>query len=247
MQRTVIVIPCFNEAARFRPEALLEARHTSHMLSFILVDDGSRDGTAGLLRELRARDPDAFELLSLPVNRGKAEAVRLGVLAAFERSPAFVGYFDADLATPLSAIGPMVARFADPDVHLVMGSRVQLLGRHVERSAARHYFGRVFASTAALVLGLDVYDTQCGAKIFRNTETMRSIFQLPFSVSWTFDVEILARLNTLAERGVLPAPRRAVVEYPLERWRDVPGSKLRPRAALKAAVDLATLWRRYRT
>ena len=245
MQSTVVVVPCYNEAARLDTEALLEATRENAVLSFTLVDDGSSDGTCELLESLRARAPERFSVLALPRNQGKAEAVRQGMLAALASSASIVGYFDADLATPLSELEPMAAYFDDPNVELVMGSRVKLLGRNVSRSPLRHYLGRVFASTASMILGLEVYDTQCGAKLFRNTPPMRSLFEEPFSVTWTFDVELLARLSALAAQGSIPAPERSVVEYPLHHWRDVSGSKLRPDAALRAVGELARIWRKY--
>lgn len=79
---------------------------------------------------------------------------------------------------------------------------------------------------SSLVTGLPIYDTQCGAKVFRNTEELRMIFGRPFRVNWTFDVEILARLLMLERtRGTAPLVESAV-EYPLEEWTDVPGSKV---------------------
>ncbi|HEY6724403.1 MAG TPA: glycosyltransferase [Polyangiaceae bacterium] len=245
MQRTVVVIPCYNEAARLDTEALLGAVRAAPMLSFVLVDDGSSDATLELLSSLRDRAPEAFEVVALAKNQGKAEAVRQGMLAAFTRSPSVAGYFDADLATPLSELAPMAQYFDDTRVHLVMGSRVKLLGRHVSRSPLRHYLGRVFASSASMILGLEVYDTQCGAKLFRDTPAIRSLFESPFSVTWTFDVELLARLAALAARGEVLVPERSVVEHPLAEWRDVSGSKLRPDAALRAVAELARLWRKY--
>ena len=86
--------------------------------------------------------------------------------------------------------------------------------------------GRVFATLSSLVTGLPIYDTQCGAKVFRNSEELRMIFGKPFRVNWTFDVEILARL-LMIERTTGTAPLvTSAVEYPLEEWTDVPGSKI---------------------
>src|SRR5437762_2862299 len=79
------------------------------------------------------------------------------------------------------------------DVSFVFVDRVKLLGRNIQRSLIRHYCGRVFATVASLALGVDVYDTQCGAKIFRATPEMRQIFATPFRSQWIFDVEILSR------------------------------------------------------
>ena len=96
-----------------------------------------------------------------------------------------------------------------------------LLGHRIERSWARHYLGRLFATASSQVLGLPVYDTQCGAKVFRDGPALRAALATPFTSRWAFDVELLGRLGTGADRRFL--------EVPLERWHDVGGSKLRPR------------------
>jgi glycosyltransferase involved in cell wall biosynthesis len=246
LQKTVLVVPCYNEARRLRAEAFVQAVAADPTLTLLFVDDGSTDSTRAGLEQLCARRPQQMAMLGLERNVGKAEAVRSGLLAAFDRGPAIVGYFDADLATPLSEVAPMRALFVEPRVDMVLGSRVALLGREIDRSPKRHYLGRVFATAASLVLGIQVYDTQCGAKLFRNTERTRQIFAQPFSVKWTFDVEILARLL-----GINAGPHShhgggLVVEYPLRGWRDVAGSKLGLGASLRAAADLLVVWARYR-
>lgn len=246
VQETLIVVPCYNEAQRLDTKAFLAAVRADASLSFLFVDDGSRDDTRAVLQRLRDERPEQLSVLALDRNGGKAEAVRLGMLSACDRSCKLVGYFDADLATPLAELGPMRALFNDrPELLVVLGSRVGMLGRDVVRSPHRHYLGRVFASMASLLLDLTVYDTQCGAKLFRNTAPVQSIFAERFSVSWTFDVELLARLAQLARDGVIPPMARSALEYPLRSWRDVKGSKLGPGAALKAGAELALLWRRY--
>ena len=246
MPSSVIVVPCYNEAKRLDAQSFVAAAQGDPSLTFLFVDDGSRDATRSLLGELRDQHPAHFSVLGLDQNRGKAEAVRLGMQSAFDRSPELVAYFDADLATPLAELTPMRALFGDrPELQVALGSRVGLLGRDVVRTPHRHYMGRVFASLASLLLDLHVYDTQCGAKVFRNTEAVRGVFATPFSVRWTFDVEVLARLAQLARDGAIAPLERSAMEYPLRRWRDVSGSKLGPAAALQAGTELATLWRKY--
>jgi hypothetical protein len=117
---------------------------------------------------------------------------------------------------------------------------VALLGHRIRRSATRHYLGRVYATASSLILGLQVYDTQCGAKVFRATPALRAALQDPFRSRWAFDVELLARL-TRGTGTVPPVAAEALLEVPLEQWADVGGSKMGPREAITAVVDLARI------
>lgn len=235
MPQTAIVVPCYNEEARLQAEAFVRAVRGDPALIVLFVNDGSTDATAALLREICARSPQQLRQLDLAKNAGKAEAVRQGMLQAFSLDVAWVGYWDADLAAPLDELGALAAAVQRPGVELALGSRVRLLGRSIERSPLRHYLGRLFATLASMVLRLPVYDTQCGAKLFRRTERVARVFAQPFMTRWIFDVEILARLAVEAGEQALPG---TVVEVPLHRWHDVAGSKLRPGSAIRAGLEL---------
>jgi hypothetical protein len=101
---------------------------------------------------------------------------------------------------------------------MVIGSRVQLLGRRITRSTVRHYAGRIFATCASLVLGLPVYDTQCGAKLFRATPVLACILDRPFTSHWIFaDVELLARYLDAARTDGHRAPE-LIYELALKTW-----------------------------
>jgi hypothetical protein len=117
---------------------------------------------------------------------------------------------------------------------------VKLLGREVHRQAVRHYLGRVFATVVSTLLRLPIYDTQCGAKIFRVTEPVKRLFALPFRSKWIFDVELLGRHVAAVGRA---RAEQTIFELPLERWTDVAGSKLTPWHAARALWDLTIIGR----
>jgi glycosyltransferase involved in cell wall biosynthesis len=236
---TIVVVPCYNEAPRLDLAAFNQFFTHCDDVLLLFVDDGSNDDTPLVIERLRQQNPRRVLTLRLGTNVGKAEAVRRGVQLAIRRRASMVGYWDADLATPLDAIPRFQAVLnGRPDLLLVMGSRVALLGREIRRRWRRHLLGRVFATAASCVLGLAVYDTQCGAKLFRVTAETAELFRRPFGTRWIFDVEILARLATS------PGAARAIYEYPLEQWQEVKGSRLRAADFVAAAVDLAVIgWR----
>lgn len=242
--RATLVIPCFNEAPRLDREGFVSLL-ADPGLDLLFVDDGSTDGTADMLRGLAEAHPGRIGWLGLPHNAGKAEAVRRGLvhaLAAQPEPPALVGYADADLATPPAELLRLFAVLRDGDAAVVLGSRVALLGREVYRKPLRHYLGRIFATAASLTLQTDVYDTQCGAKVFRVSPALEAALAEPFSSRWVFDVELLGRLLT-GTADAAPLPTSAFHEEPLRVWRDITGSKLRGYHMLGAVTDLARIGR----
>jgi glycosyltransferase involved in cell wall biosynthesis len=223
----VIAVPCFNERARIRAADFRRFADEHPEVGFIFVDDGSTDGTDEVLRSLCAMAPSSLRVITLPRRSGKAAAVRHGILAGLAQPKVrYVGFWDADLATPLDAICTFLRiHNDDPRLVLVMGARVQLLGRSITREAHRHYAGRVFATAASMVLSLPVYDTQCGAKLFRATALTRRVFQEPFVAKWIFDVEILARMTKWHRLATGTGIEELVYEFPLQEWQEVAGSK----------------------
>jgi len=243
MHSCVIIVPCYNEEHRFQADAFERSLRHDPDSDFLFVNDGSRDRTRHVLADFVERHPDRCRLLDLEQNVGKAEAVRRGVLQALTDEPTCFGFWDADLATPLHAI-PTLRHLLEtrPELNMVFGSRVRMLGRNIERKTFRHYAGRVFATLASLILKLAVYDTQCGAKLFRNTPAVAQQFDEPFRTSWIFDVEIIARYAQAVPQQQLET---SIYEYPLTEWRDVAGSKVKPRDFFKAAWELRTIQRTY--
>jgi glycosyltransferase involved in cell wall biosynthesis len=241
MSRSVTwVIPCYNEAARLDAEAFVSAVDSEPGVALLFVDDGSTDVTCERLRELSKRRPAAIRLFSLPRNAGKAEAVRLGLLEALREGASVVGYVDADLATPLDEMGRLTRIIVDRDLDVVIGARVAMLGHRISRNARRHYLGRVFASAASMILRLHVYDTQCGAKLFRRTPALETALAIPFLSRWAFDVELLGRLVSGSNGAPTIEPSR-MLEEPLTTWNDVPGSNLHLTDIVTAGLDLVRI------
>jgi glycosyltransferase involved in cell wall biosynthesis len=246
MARAVIVVPCYNEAERLDARRFAEFSRQYSCADFLFVNDGSRDGTQDLLESLVAVDPQRFSLLRLTRNCGKAEAVRQGMVTALDRHPSYIGFWDADLATPLDDI-PGFCRVLDdrPTIEMVIGVRMPLLGRAIERRPLRNLCGQVFAVAASLVLGVRFQDTQCGAKLLRVDPQSRDLFADPFICRWIFDVEFMARI--VSRRRGTPQPQlgQVVYEYPLDQWRDVGGSKIRPGDFSVALVDMGRIYWTY--
>ena len=183
------------------------------------------------------------DFLDLPQNRGKAEAVRLGFLKALEKNPQTIGFWDADLATPLEEAPEFYRLFESrPKLLCVMGSRILRMGGRINRHLYRHIIGRVFATFASNALGLPVYDTQCGAKIFK-ASIVSEVFKQPFLSYWIFDVELIYRIKKISNYSHY---NDNFYEYPLSIWNDEAGSKLKMFDFLKAPFELLKIWWHYR-
>lgn len=235
----VVVVPCYDEADRLDEQAFLKLAAPGG-LRLLFVNDGSTDGTGQVLDRM-AEASDTIAVLELSENQGKAEAVRLGLCRAVEEGASVVGYFDADLATPPDELLRLLAALhADPDLTGVFGSRVARLGSRIERSWLRHYGGRVYATVASAALGVTIYDTQCGAKVFRVNPALRTALGAPFPSAWSFDVILIQRLLA-GGNGCPGVAERSLLEVPLRSWRDVSGSKLRLGSAAWALADVAGL------
>ncbi len=239
MCQAAIVVPCYNEQTRLDAEALSSFSCKHPELIFILVDDGSADGTGAVLASLSERHTRSMRVISLPVNRGKAEAVRSGMLEALKTEAPFLGYWDADLSTPLDEIPAFINLLRDKaECEMVIGCRLRRLGANISRTFIRHLIGRTVATMVSCYLKLPVYDTQCGAKLFRR-ETASELFREPFVSRWLFDVELLRRMS----RG---RAITAVCEHPLSAWQDVDGAKLKLRHGILILWEMLRIIRHYR-
>jgi len=235
-----LVVPCYNEAFRLDVQQFERLIDHAPGLQLFVVDDGSTDNTRAVLGALQRARPGRVHLMVNGSNQGKAEAVRRGLSRALEAGCPIVGFLDADLAAPVDEVVRLLGQMRESDCDALLGSRVRLLGRQIERNEIRHYLGRAFATAVSLVLRLGVYDTQCGLKLFRRTPSLEAALAEPFMSRWVFDVELLSRLM----RGPFALEAHRIHEEPLHSWCDISRSKLRPSHMLGAGVDLVRIaWR----
>jgi dolichyl-phosphate beta-glucosyltransferase len=184
-----IIIPAYNESARIGPalEQVLACIHERNwQAEVIVVNDGSRDDTAEIVRGFAAQDP-IVRLVENPTNRGKGYSVRNGVLHGTGK---IIMFTDADLSSPIEETERLldsIKKGAD----IAIGSRWLDRGRQTKHQPwYRQLFGRCFNAVTRLVMGLPFADTQCGFKAFRR-DAAHTIFQLQRIDRWGFDPELL--------------------------------------------------------
>jgi glycosyltransferase involved in cell wall biosynthesis len=225
-----IVIPAYNEAGRITSslEAIREYIQTKNFLvETIVVDDGSTDDTV----EIASRRPDV-RVLRNRGNRGKGFSVRHGVLDARGE---LILFTDADLSAPIEEADKLLAALESSQADAAVGSRAlqrELIGDH--QSALREWGGRFFNLLVRMFSGLEIYDTQCGFKLFRAQSTRRA-FELQRVERFGFDPEILFLIERLGGK---------VVEVPV-RWNHNPATKVHYlRDSIHMTLDLVVLrWR----
>lgn len=224
-----VVIPAYNEGARLPAfvEQLTRVclATASPVLELLVSDDGSapehvekeRASVEAAQARLAAEgSPHRFRFLAAERNGGKGSAIRRGWREA-DPQAGWLAFLDADGAVSAEEflrLATLAATTREADV--VVGSRVVMAGRHVERSFFRHVQGRVFATLTDLQFHLGYYDTQCGAKLFR-ASLLRPLLERLCEDRWLLDVELLVLMR---EQGARP------LEVPID-WADAGDSKVR--------------------
>ena len=141
--RTVICVPCYNESKRLNKAAFLSFVNEHHDIAFLFVNDGSKDNTLDVLNEFTTQHKN-LHILNLEQNGGKAEAVRQGMMHAFHTfQPKYIGFWDADLATPLEELPDFITIVQQRNLDMVTGLRLMRLGANVKRKNSRHFLGRI--------------------------------------------------------------------------------------------------------
>ena len=228
-----VVIPAYNEEKRLpatldRVTAWLDAQ-SLEFGEVIVVDDGSRDGTAALVERYCAAHP-CVRLLQNPGNRGKGYSVRYGIL---ETRGEWVLFSDADLSTPIEDVTRLYEAASDAGADIAIGSRALDRSLVSKRQAPlRELSGRFFNLVMRTATGLPFRDTQCGFKLYR-ASAAREVFSRQKLDGFSFDVEALY----IARRLGIPA-----VEAPV-RWANVEGTKVSALTGLRSFADLVRIRR----
>ena len=196
---------------------------TPYPADLIVVDDGSADGTARVVRQLQS---PRLRLIPNAINHGKGYAVKQGILAA---TGDYVLFSDADLSAPIEELEKLLSVALAEDADVVVGSRGldrSFIQKH--QSSMRELGGIMFNYMVRLSLGLHIYDTQCGFKLFKR-RSIEPVFRKQTTDGFGFDPEVLF----LAARQGLK-----IVEVPV-RWSHMEGSKVRfSRDAVRMFGDL---------
>ena len=216
-----LVIPAYNESHRlpaFLTTFAQDLKDSKIDLELIVIEDGSTLENVTIvdesLNQLAVQVPNLkIRHESLALNQGKGAAIACGLKLATND---IAGFLDADGSTSLQSWLEMATRIElEPTWACILGSRVKMVGRHVERSSLRHYVGRVFATYFSVLFGIPVYDSQCGAKVYR-LSLVRNLFPLIRDTRFVWDTELLV----LIHRARLP-----MIEQPVD-WVEVGNNRI---------------------
>lgn len=226
--RVSVVIPAYDEEVRILPTVGAIALHMSQRgepWELVVADDGSRDGTVGLLRRLGWVN---LRVLTTARNGGKGSAVRRGMLAA---RGDYVLFADADQSTPIEQFDRLLEAIVLGGNDLAIGSRAVTGAAVSSKSLLRRFLSAGLHAVVRVGFGLAVADTQCGFKLFTASAAHR-LFDLQVIDSFSFDLEVLY----LAERLGL-----RTAEVPVE-WIDAPGSTVEAgKVSLQFLVELVKI------
>jgi glycosyltransferase involved in cell wall biosynthesis len=238
----VIIIPCYNEYKRVDKDAFVRFLGKNRDCTIVFSDDGSTDNTLKVLEEIQALHRAKVHIYASGKNRGKAEAIREAIFYSYRKSLKFskIAYLDADLSVSLEeccSIGNILSK----EVLFAFGSRILKIDTDIRRKKFRHLSGRVIATKISSMLGVPVYDTQCGCKVF-DKNLAEKVFKEEFISKWLFDVEIFFRIINLYSRKEIRIISR---EIPLHSWIDADNSKVKLSYFFKMWHDFYLIKKRY--
>jgi dolichyl-phosphate beta-glucosyltransferase len=236
MLNIAIIIPCYNEESRLTAQNI-EQILKQEKVTIYFANDGSTDKTQQIIDDICKNNKNCYSLNYL-TNEGKSKTIFKSVnKLLLEDKFDYIGYFDADFSTPAKQLDVIVDYINSNKPEFIFASRIKKLNATILRKTHRHYIGRIILTIINLRFNLSIYDTQCGCKIF-STKIIKESFNIPFITSWLFDIEIFIRLKNkkLLNQGV---------EFPIDEWKDIDGSKLKTSHFFKIFKEIINLYNNY--
>lgn len=233
-----IVIPCYNEEFRLKLDEFQEFinQYPEYMLCF--VNDGSSDKTLEKLEHFRRGQEDQVTIFDMPQNGGKAAAVRAGVTWLLQTSDVqSIGFVDADLATGFDDYRMLVQNLEASNNEVIIGSRKINADLDINRSFFRKAASYIIGKFINKIIGLDIKDTQCGAKVF-SRRLAKEVFSQAFQSRWLFDVEILIRCKNYFGKDKAMG---FIKEVALSKWEEVDGSKITLKDSIQFPLQLVQI------
>jgi dolichyl-phosphate beta-glucosyltransferase len=231
--KSICIIPFFNEENRINKDKYQEFIFNNKDIDFLMIDDHSTDNTLVILNQFKEKCPNVI-VRTNNYNKGKAKSIYLGMKLAVSDQYVNIGFLDADLATPLSEYKRLNDIIVSGGADVIFGSRVKLLGNEIKRNRVRHVISRVIVTLINFIFNLNIYDTQCGCKIFKGNK-LDLILETDFYSNWLFDIEIFLRLFHLYGKKI------KILEIPLNKWDDIKGSKIKIVDAIKLPYEIFKL------
>ncbi len=210
-----VIIPAFNEESRlpgYLDQVLAYLEQRAHSYEVIVVDDGSRDGTAAQVERFIEKGYNV-RLIRLPCNRGKGFAVKTGMLQSNGRLRLFA---DADGATPITELERLQDAIGRGAAVAVASRALREDDCHVQTRLHRKLMGTIFNRIVRALTVKGISDTQCGFKLF-TAEAANAAFPLQRIDGFGFDVEVLFICDRKGFR---------IAEVPVN-WTDVKGTKVK--------------------
>jgi glycosyltransferase involved in cell wall biosynthesis len=155
-----VLVPAYNEAENLRPlleKLVKDVAPLGLSAEFLVMDDGSTDGTLEALRSLRSTIP-ALRVISFRRNFGKSAALSVGFREARGR---FVVTMDADLQDDSAEIGPLLRKL-DEGYDLVSGWKQKR-----KDPISKTIPSKIFNGVTARISGVSLHDMNCGLKAYR--------------------------------------------------------------------------------
>lgn len=235
MNKILLIIPCFNEARRLN---MLKSTYLKTIdLKLCFVDDGSTDDTRDFIKSNLLTNSN-ISIITFDKNIGKGPCIREACMILDKRNSFrdidYIGYWDADLSTPIEEVIEMSKQLKSSNVDGLFASRNCNNSRGIKRILFRKILSRAFNFFVKAFWSINMFDTQCGAKLFKKSYA-QVVFAKPFYTKWLFDVEIILRSTSFS-----------LIEYPLKKWEYSQKEKLPNFKMVKdVIIDLYMLFKNY--